>query len=209
MKAINWAVENKVDIITMSFGYPNVNEDIQAAINRACEKNVIIFAAASNGGANNVIDIAFPARMIGLVICVSSTDGMGNPSKYNPPAGNDRYNFSTLGEAVLSAWPINLDPEGEKRCSGTSIATPIAAAIAALIIGFVKQRGVGLNAAHKGHVKSIQGMQQLFLALGTMKNGYCYIAPWKLLRPTTYPGDVVSRIRLAVEKYYGSDSEHM
>ncbi|PON25028.1 pfs domain-containing protein [Trichoderma gamsii] len=84
-KAINWAVEEKkVHIISISFGFPRTTgrlEPIRRAILKANAADVLIFAAASNGGKNK--SIAFPACM-DEVLCVGSTDGNGNKSSFTP-----------------------------------------------------------------------------------------------------------------------------
>lgn len=138
MKAIRHATNNwKVDIITMSFGFPSLGEDvkgIQSAIDDAYHLEKLMFAAAKNDGANS--GIAYPANQ-DQVICVNSTDGQGNPSKYNPSPEAGR-NLSTLGEAVKSSWPAGLK-NGQQRKSGTSFAAPIAAGIGAVVLDYALQ----------------------------------------------------------------------
>ena len=90
-----------VDIITMSLGFEHHIPEIEAAINHASSKNIIMFASASNDGSNKYV--AFPAREWDRVICIYSTDGNGIPSGFNPPLLDSSKNFSTLGEAVESA----------------------------------------------------------------------------------------------------------
>jgi hypothetical protein len=97
-----------------------------------------LFAAASNDGAN--LRRAFPATEA-KVFCIHSTDGHGNPSGFNPTASSDDANFSLLGEHVESCWPAGVNGhEGQVRIrSGTSVATPIAAGLAASVLSFVQQ----------------------------------------------------------------------
>lgn len=86
----------------MSFGFPQRYRSIERAIERASIKDVVMFAAASNGSANR--NIAFPASS-SRVICINSADGFGARSRYNPPSLSTSHNFAVLGEAVSSAWP--------------------------------------------------------------------------------------------------------
>lgn len=52
-KAIDYAVtEWNVDIISMSFGYYDKNDEIDAAVDRALKADKLLFAAASNEGGN-------------------------------------------------------------------------------------------------------------------------------------------------------------
>lgn len=131
-----------MNIISMSFGFPYREPVLDRAIRRAHDKGVLMFAAASNDGANKVVPVAYPARASDSgVFCIHSTDGLGNASKFTPIAQENLENFATLGEAVRSAWPWKLRKGLEQRKSGTSTATPIAAGIAALILEFGRQEG--------------------------------------------------------------------
>ncbi|KAJ5770966.1 Peptidase S8/S53 subtilisin/kexin/sedolisin [Penicillium nucicola] len=141
-KAIDHAVnEWQVDIISMSFGFPSREiegyDELESAIQRAYAENVLIFAAASNSGAN--LDRAFPARDEN-VICIHSTDANGNRSPFSPTALADTLNFATVGEHVESCWPMHLceDASGIKHRSGTSYATPIAVSIAAFLLQYTR-----------------------------------------------------------------------
>ncbi|KAJ4004060.1 hypothetical protein NW766_011916 [Fusarium irregulare] len=139
-KAINHAVEEwGADIISMSFGIREQHEGMSRAISNALNKQTLLFAAASNDGAN--LSRAFPAKWPG-VFCIHSTDGNGNPSSFNPTASETDVNFSLLGESVSSHWPAGLNGHDQSVnvMSGTSVATPIAAALAASVLSFVRQQ---------------------------------------------------------------------
>ncbi|KAF4586008.1 Pfs domain-containing protein [Ophiocordyceps camponoti-floridani] len=143
-EAIRTAVEEwGVDIISMSFGFPAKVEGydkLEKAIRDAHSKYVLMFAAASNDGANQ--EVAYPARD-DHVICVYSTDAKGNRSKFSPTALKDQSNMATIGEAVGSAWPAHLcsddgGSEYTRNKSGTSFATPILAGIAAFLLQYAR-----------------------------------------------------------------------
>ena len=132
------------DIISLSFGLrrgPQESQDekFQAEIKKAIDRGKVIFAAASNHGSNN--PRAYPASHEG-VICVHSADGLGNASLMNPTAltGENIDNFCVVGENIEAAWPSESQDQagGTIRKSGTSHATPVAVAIAALMIGFLR-----------------------------------------------------------------------
>ena len=162
----------------MSFGLANHEKDIEDAVKEAYSKGILLFAAASNEGGNS--PVTYPARYDD-VICIFSTDGWGNASKCNPnPMGNSLYRFATLGEAVKSAWPIHLpDSQGERRMTGTSFATPIAAAVAACVLEFCLMNG--MSDEQYQELKCPKGMREVFCkTLIKEREGLHYICPWNL-----------------------------
>jgi hypothetical protein len=110
----------------MSFGFPTYDiegyAELERAIGNAYSKHVLLFAAASNSGAN--LDRAYLARDQN-VTCIHSTDANGNRSRFSPTALAKDTNLATIGEAVESAWPVHLcdekaNPTFVKYKSGTS-----------------------------------------------------------------------------------------
>lgn len=162
----------------MSFGFTARGPDynlIEDALAYANSKNVLLFAAASNSGANQ--RRTFPARH-DYVICVHSTAADGVPSRFNAPR-EDSDNFATVGEAVESAWPTHLCDKGVNECclawkSGTSFATPIAVGIATFLLQYAKEN---LDAGTIRLLRKPQGMRAVFREIACEKAGYDYIAP--------------------------------
>lgn len=163
----------------MSFGFPRRvpgYDDLERAIRDAEYANILIFAAASNDGGNR--KRAYPARD-DKVICVHSSDGQGNPSVFNPTHVQNQDNFSTLGEAVKSSWPVGLcelekNPEAMVYKSGTSFATPIAAATAAFLLLYARQN---LSPAEAALLKRTAGMKAVLNLISESRQGFSYIAP--------------------------------
>ena len=167
----------------MSFGYPNRTidgySDLEQAIQNAYHARVLLFAAASSSGAN--LRRAFPARH-DEVICIHSTDAYGNRSKFSPNA-QIGDTFATIGEAVTSAWPVHLcGPEASSMHtmpkSGTSIATPIAAGIAAFLLLYTRLH-LGEDAVSM--LKRSSAMKALLRKIATKgveyekRDGYDYV----------------------------------
>jgi len=123
----------------MSFGWseelPSVDgvKVISKAISRAIHirnNKILLFAAASNFGANQ--PELFPGTHP-FVTSIRATDSLGAFKKFNPPA-TDLSALGTLGWKVPSTT-LRSKGEHEVGFSGTSAATPIAAGIAALMLG--------------------------------------------------------------------------
>lgn len=141
-QAINHAVDKwDVDIISMSFGWPSSDfdgyDELQAALDKAISRKVLMFAAAANSGGR--LGRAYPASS-SQVICVHSTNTNGNRSDFSPTAEPNAINIATVGESVQAAWPTLLcqDEMGVKSRSGTSYATPIVAGMAAFLLQFAR-----------------------------------------------------------------------
>jgi subtilisin family serine protease len=179
--------EWKVDIITMSFGFEKYHAGIEAQLNRALGEHILIFAAASNDGASKSINVAWPAREK-TVFAIFSATGEGKSSSFNPPSVRG-LNFATLGEEVESDWPLPLMSDEDKeqgrstvRKSGTSFATPIAAAIAALVLEFARQPPLSEETPEVARqLKKLDRMEEVFERMSerTM-GGYHYVYPWRL-----------------------------
>ncbi|KAF2403490.1 subtilisin-like protein [Trichodelitschia bisporula] len=132
--AIHYATRAwKADIISMSLGFDCPDVALEVALNE--HPKTVVFAAAANHGTNGR-SITFPAS-IPSVICVKSANGDGTTSSFCPNTHLPNQ-ISALGEEVLSMWPVD-ETRGtmQRRCRGTSVSTPIAAAIAALVLDFV------------------------------------------------------------------------
>ncbi|KAL7789840.1 hypothetical protein V8C37DRAFT_385885 [Trichoderma ceciliae] len=134
--AIVWAVNDcEADIISMSFGFqdeiPSISDTIsKAEYNR--RRQVLFFAAASNSGANR--KEMFPASH-DSVISIRETNSNGLFSDTNPPVDlNGPISFGTLGRDVPSAWLHKIS--GELNKSGSSVATAVAAGIAAVVLQY-------------------------------------------------------------------------
>jgi hypothetical protein len=186
----------------MSFGFARIVDSIDEAIKEAHAK-CIMFAASANGGANR--DIAFPAKA-DEVICISSSDGTGNWSRFNPNGKDVEAGYSTLGEAVESDFPTtDLKNTERKARSGTSFATPIAAGIAGLILDFCTFYFQKLELADREQLirrlKTKMGMQT---ALGLIlkderKLTTRYLYPPKLF-PTWKKADVEEIVTMRCKK---------
>ncbi|OTA82501.1 hypothetical protein M434DRAFT_42330, partial [Hypoxylon sp. CO27-5] len=132
-QAIDWAIGNHVDLVNMSFGYDSAPEEVEEALERARQNKIVVFAAMSNGG--SLKEPTWPAREAIYSIGIHSCDGNGTRSGFTPLSRPSADNFMTTGENVVTHWP--KEKGGPFRLdNGTSFATPVAVAMAALILAF-------------------------------------------------------------------------
>jgi subtilisin family serine protease len=132
---ITYAVDRGASVINLSLGGPGASNTLQAAVNYATSRNVVVIAAAGNDGQDSDVRKRtlehFPAACAG-VVAVGSTDTSGNHSPFSsygnwidvvaPGQAN-----STVG---ISTTTRN---SGYGTGSGTSFSSPLVAAIAFLM----------------------------------------------------------------------------
>ncbi|KAI4118322.1 MAG: hypothetical protein LQ341_007626, partial [Variospora aurantia] len=193
-KAIMYAADQwKVAIINMSFGWPQYQTAVAKAIDHAARCGVLVCAAASNGGASD--DVAFPARD-SPVICAHSANKQGKPSDFTPNPLPFAPNFAVIGENVEAAWPGRENGHSQ---SGTSTATPISAAVMALVLEFVDQKP--RKTLDEKRLRDHRVMTKVLRAMSDKVEGYHYVRPWKLMSSNDDRGRVESRIQDAIVSY--------
>jgi cyanobactin maturation PatA/PatG family protease len=137
-RAIEQAVNAGAHIINISGGQLTDEGEAEGWLRRSVqlcqEKNVLIVAATGNDGCACLhVPAALPA-----VLAVGAMDDQGKPIDFSN-WGENYQNQGILapGENILGAQPGG----GTTRLSGTSFATPIATAVAALLLSLQIQRG--------------------------------------------------------------------
>ncbi|WP_078883227.1 MULTISPECIES: type VII secretion-associated serine protease mycosin [unclassified Streptomyces] len=124
--AIRFAADSDAKIINISMGGPRDNPKLADAVKYALEKGKLVFAAVGNGGKLRN-DVEYPAATPGVV-------GVAGVDRHAKP-----YEKSQWGPQVDLAAPavdiVSACPGSEQICtgSGTSMATALASASAALL----------------------------------------------------------------------------
>ena len=126
ISAIDWAVDNNINIINMSFGSTSYSVALESAIKLAYDNNILIVASAGNNGVQQGDSMTYPAKFK-EVIAVGAVDEQ-----------NNRASFSSAGtEMDLVAPGVNIystQKDGTYGIkSGTSMAAPHVAGVAALL----------------------------------------------------------------------------
>lgn len=127
---VDWARTHGVQVVNMSLGSSSASYSFQTAIANAYNTGLVLVAAAGNSGSCPAggDSVSYPARF-SQVVAVAATD-----------SGDGRACFSSTGSAVEIAAPgvsirTSYRGGGYAYASGTSLASPHVAGVAALVIG--------------------------------------------------------------------------
>ncbi len=130
VKAIYYAVNNGAKIINNSWGGPGYSSALLEALSFAYNQHVLIVSAAGNSSKNNDSTEMYPANYVvpsNISIAASSdTDRLASFSNY----GVGNVHVASPGVYIYSSLPGNMFGS----MSGTSMAAPFVAGIAALAL---------------------------------------------------------------------------
>ncbi|OPH47273.1 hypothetical protein BC351_12300 [Paenibacillus ferrarius] len=124
IQGIDWAIDNHVDMVVMSFTGSDYSAALEEATQLAYSNGILLVAATGNDGVNTV---SYPAKF-------SSVIGVGAVDENNQLAS-----FSNTGAEVelvapgVSVKGLSLVDGSYITMSGTSVAVPQVAGVAALI----------------------------------------------------------------------------
>jgi len=122
IEAIDWSIENDMDIINMSLGMNTTSRALEAAVNKAYADGILLTAAAGNEASS----VDYPAKY-SSVIAVSATNetnGLAYFSNFGREIEVSAPGSNILSTSFLGDY-VNL--------SGTSMATPYVSGQIALL----------------------------------------------------------------------------
>jgi ribosomal protein L24E len=122
-QGVRWATDNGASVINLSLAGPDDSFVLSDAVRYAREHNVLVVAAAGNSGSTTR---AYPAADDG-VLSVAATDRNDNLASWSNRGS--WVDIAAPGANVLSTWPGGI----YNTVNGTSFATPLVAAAAALV----------------------------------------------------------------------------
>jgi len=194
VNGIAWAVSIRADVISMSFGAAYEDAAIREAVERASQAGCMMFFAAGNNGKRG--SMGWPARWASRKwgSAIGACDKRG-----------ERAMFSSWGPELTVIAPgvemLSLAPNGRYAIlTGTSMATPVAAAIGALAIAKHRKEGgatdLKTNADMQSHI--VRGARDIGQPGYDEETGYGLINPAGVLmdekppEPPPKPPEIVN-----------------
>ncbi len=139
--ALGWAVANNIDVVNMSLGGREVSASLQAAVENAADAGLTLIAASGNVNPNILNEllygcpVAYPAAYDD-VIAVSFTGTADKLTGFS--CTGTQVDMAAPGDQIISTVPVGscmfCKPQGYGANSGTSMASPHVAGVAALIL---------------------------------------------------------------------------
>lgn len=121
VKAIEWCIQNDMDVINMSFGMDSYSEILADAVKKAYNNDILMVAAAGN----DVKQMQYPARF-SEVLSVGSINSKLETSEFSD---NSQTDLAAPGEDVQSTGFLG----SYTKVSGTSLAAAHVTGVAAAV----------------------------------------------------------------------------
>ena len=169
-RAIEYAVANGADVINLSFAGKEAHRAFRLATHNAYDAGVVVVAALGNEGKNVNTEPVFPACLSDWVIGVAATDDLDEETQFTN-YGSDCADISAPGQGIVGLGyteSTNANDEAwyEGPWNGTSLASPIIAGSAALLLS--KYPSLTPDQVEEALVQSVDPAQTLsgFGAIG-------------------------------------------
>jgi len=161
ISGIYYAVQNKANVINMSFELSSSSTELNDAINYANSNNVVCVASSGNDGKNELV---YPAGLQN-VMGVASTNDFDQRSSFSN-YGNQVVWVAGPGENVITTYPFGT----YSVTSGTSFTSPMVAGTVSLLINMHPQMNQSTAAKAVANANSIgpnmgNGELDIFTAL--------------------------------------------
>ena len=132
---VEWAIENKIDILNLSLTTDNNDPALRMVLEKAYESGMTIVAAVGNEGETLQKDsVQYPARYESVI---GDSDITASNTKLVQSSSGPAVEIAAPGTSILSTYPRELDTEdgtqnGYYSDTGTSMAAPHVTGVLAL-----------------------------------------------------------------------------
>ncbi|WP_434796706.1 S8 family peptidase [Terrisporobacter vanillatitrophus] len=177
IEAINFAISQKVDIISMSLGTSTDVSQLHLVIKKAVDSNILVVCAAGNegDGSGSTDELSYPAGY-NEVISVGAVDFSKSAARFTD--SNKEVDLVAPGVNIISTF---LNGQYE-TLSGTSMATPHVAGCLALLIEWSKKEfGRKLSEAEL-YGQLIKNTNTLPILRTLQGNGLLFMNPKNILK---------------------------
>lgn len=165
LRAIYYAVQNRANVINMSFEFPENSTELAAALDSARQSALICAASAGNDGQKKIV---YPAALQDAVMGVASTSDLDARSSFSN-YGNAIVWVAAPGEGIVTTYPFSTYAAGW----GTSFSAPFVSGVSALLLNkqtLTNQSQAAAAVAHavpvgpdmgNGRLDAVQALQAL------------------------------------------------
>ncbi|AEP86287.1 serine protease Isp [Bacillus spizizenii] len=170
INGINYAVEQKVDIISMSLGGPSDVPELAEAVKNAVKNGVLVVCAAGNEGDGDerTEELSYPAAY-NEVIAVGSVSVARELSEFSN--ANKEIDLVAPGENILSTLPNKK----YGKLTGTSMAAPHVSGALALIKSYEEESFQRKLSESEVYAQLIRRTLPLDIAKTLAGNGFLYL----------------------------------
>lgn len=204
-QGLKHARENNFRIVSLSLGFSDRLQPIDDELEKM-EKSVLVFAATSNSGLSKQ-EFSWPASKDNVFSVFSAESHFGKASDFNP-----QHEHTTLW-APYKFVGENIPATGlagkSHTMSGTSVATPVAAATAAMFLEYLDR--IPGEPDSPGFLRSIdmmlkpKGIRHIFQMISTGPVPK-FVLPSHLLSTRENVEDLQSHIRTNLEFWFNEDN---
>jgi subtilase family protein len=145
--AIYYAADNNATVINMSFGLPQISDEMMKAINYAARKGAVCVASVGNSSSTALV---YPAAF-GNVIGVASVNALNQASNFSN-YGPDLVTLAAPGEALITTYPGNH----YAAAWGTSFSAALVSGGVNLLMQSVKNSNISVQLGEADYARALK-----------------------------------------------------